>query len=99
MGFQQGLDTESISMVRVGVRFVKDHDADEGAPFSYEVGSRSERWEEGLVMAHNPRALVPLPRRALPGVVHHELGDDGLIVSTLPGFHALRSRTGIVVAV
>jgi hypothetical protein len=99
MGFQEGLDTESISMARVGVRFVMDRDADEGAPFSYEVGARWERWEEGLVIAHNPRALLPLPRSALPGVVHHELGDDGLIVSTLPPFHALRSRTAIVVGV
>jgi len=27
-------------------------------------------------MAHNPRAAVPLPEDAFPGIVHHELTDS-----------------------
>jgi len=76
-----------------------DPDADEPAQFSYEVGSRWEPWEEGLVIAHNPKAALPLPEEAFPGIVHHEVTADGLVRSTMPPFHAFRSRTAIVVSV
>jgi hypothetical protein len=98
MGFQRGIGSRGIRMVRTGVRYVMDPDADAPAAFSYEVGARWEPWEEGLVMAHNPRATLPLPEEAFPGIVHHELDSDGLIRSTIPRFHAFRSRTGIVVS-
>ena len=55
--------------------------------------------EEGLVIAHNPRALVPLHEDAFSGIVHNELAENGLVRSTLPPFHAYRSRTLIVVSV
>lgn len=97
MGFQQGLDSKGIHMIRQGLRFVMDSDAAEPAPFRYEVGSRIEPWEEGLVMAHNPNADHPLPLGAFPGIVHHELIPSGLIEATLPRFHAFRSKTLIVV--
>jgi hypothetical protein len=99
MGFQRGLDSRGIKMRRVGLRFVMNPDSDIPAPFNYEVGSRWESWEEGLVLAHNPRALIPLPEDSFPGVVHHELAENGLIRSTLPPFHAIRSRTVIIVTV
>lgn len=98
MGFQQGIDSAGIRMIRSGLRYVMNPDADAPAPFSYAVGARWEPWEEGLVMAHNPRAVLPLPEEAFPGIVHHELDWDGLIRSTIPPFHAFRSRTGIVVS-
>jgi hypothetical protein len=98
MGFQQGLDSARIKMVRQGVRFVMDPNATEPAPFRYEVGSRMEPWEEGLVMAHNPNADLPLPISAFPGIVHHELVPSGLIEATLPRFHAYRSKTVIIVS-
>jgi len=96
MGFQQGLDSKNIHMIREGLRFVMDPDATEPAPFRYEVGSRMESWEEGLVMAHNPNADLPLPIDAFPGIVHHELIPSGLVEATLPRFHAFRSKTLIV---
>jgi hypothetical protein len=99
MGFQRGLDSGGIRMFREGLRFVMDPDADLPAQFKYEVGSRWEPWEEGLIIAHNPRALVPLREDAFPGIVHHELTDNGLVRSTLPPFHAFRSRTLILVSV
>jgi hypothetical protein len=55
-----------------------------------------EPWEEGLVMAHNPNADLPLPLDAFPGIVHHELISSGLVEATLPRFHAFRSKTLIV---
>lgn len=96
MGFQQGLDSEGIHMLREGARFVMDPNAAEPARFVYEVGSRMEPWEEGLVMAHNPNADLPLPPDAFPGIVHHELIPSGLVEATLPRFHAFRSKTIIV---
>lgn len=99
MGFQRGLDSKGIRMTRAGLRFVMNPDADVPAQFSYDVGSRWESWEEGLVMAHNPRARLPLSVEAFPGIVHHELNEEGLVRSTLPSFHAYRSRTLIVVSV
>lgn len=97
MGFQQGIDSAGIRMRRVGTRYVMDPDASTPAQFSYDVGSRWEAWQEGLVMAHNPHALSPLPRAAFPGIVHHEL-EDGLVTSWLPPFHPFQSTTSIVVA-
>jgi hypothetical protein len=94
VGFQQGLDSAGISMVRRGLRYVMNPDASEPAPFEYEVGSRWETWAEGLVMIHNPYALLPLPYEALPEAVHHEL-ENGVVVSTLPPFHAFASLTEI----
>jgi hypothetical protein len=99
MGFQRGMDSEGIHMYRAGLRYVMDPDATEPAPFKYEVGARWELWEEGLVMAHNPHAALPLPQSAFPGIVHHELRADGLVETTFPMFHAFRSRTWIVVGV
>jgi len=96
MGFQQGLDSSGIHMIRQGQRFVMNPDATEPAPFRYEVGSRIEPWGESLVMAHNPNADLPLPLEAFPGIVHHELIPSGLVEATLPRFHAFRSRTIIV---
>jgi hypothetical protein len=98
MGFQRGIESRGIRMVRTGVRYVMNPDADAPAAFSYEVGARWEAWEEGLVMAHNPRATLPLHEEAFPGIVHHELDSSGLIRSTIPPFHPFRSRTGIVVS-
>jgi hypothetical protein len=97
MGFQRGLDSAGIAMIRSGTRYVMDPDASKPAQFAYDVGARWETWQEGLVMAHNPRALKPLPREAFPGIVHHEL-DNGLVTSWIPPFHPFQSTTSIVVA-
>lgn len=64
------------------------------ALFSKHVGSKTI--PSHFFMAHSPRAH-PAPRGRIPGIVHHELRDDGLIASTMPPFHAFASRTGIVV--
>lgn len=98
MGCQEGSDTEGIEMIRHGLRYDMDPNATLPSSFAYRVGSRFEPWEEGLVMAHNPRANFPLPFDAFPGIVHHYLGPTGLIEASMPPFHALRSRTHILVS-
>lgn len=99
MGYQQGLQAKGIHMFRQGARYVKDPDAVTPALFGYQVGSRWELWEEGLVMAHNPHAAIPLTEAAFPRIVHHQLGPDGLIRSTMPSFAPFASKTLIVVGV
>jgi hypothetical protein len=99
MGYQRGLDSQGIMhMLRAGLRFVDHPDVDLPAPFTYEVGDRWEKWEEGLVMAHNPYALIPLPEDAFPGIVHQSITTGGEFRATYPAFHAFRSETAIIVA-
>ena len=96
MGFQQGLDSGGIRrMTRSGVRYVPGGQADQPAPFAYDVGSRWESWEEGLVMAHNPNALVPLYDDWFPDIVHHSIGPDGEYRGLYPSFYAFNSGTMI----
>lgn len=96
MGFQQGLDSDGIRrMTRSGLRFVRGGEADLPAPFAYDVGARWESWEEGLVMAHNPNALVPLSHECFPGIVHHSIGPDGDYRGLYPSFVAFNSGTKI----
>lgn len=97
MGFQRGLCSQGIRMERVGLRYVPDADADLPAPFRYAVGDRWETWTEGLVMAHNPYALIPLPEEAFPGIVHLSITAAGEFRAIYPPFHAFRSQTVIAV--
>lgn len=96
MGFQDGVDSAGLRMIRAGTRHVMDPNASEPARFLYEVGSRRETWPEGLTMAHNPRALHPLTRDAFPGIAHHAI-EHGLVTSWLPPFQPYRSETVILV--
>jgi hypothetical protein len=99
MGFQQGLDSGGIRrMTRSGLRFVPGGEADLPAPFAYDVGGRWESWEEGLVMAHNPNALLPLSDDCFPGIVHHRIGPDGEYRGLYPSFVAFNSGTKIDVS-
>lgn len=95
IGFQRGLDSEGIHMRRIGLRFDPDPDADLPEPFDYAVGDRWESWEEGLVMAHNPRAQFPLDDDAFPGIVHQMISPQGEFRALYPPFHAFSSRTEI----
>jgi hypothetical protein len=57
-----------------------------------------ESWVEGMVVFHNPNALIELPPEMLPGASHEFLAADGSITSLVPDFHPLFSRTAIWVA-
>ena len=98
MGYQQGLASAGLRMIRFGSRYVMDPNASEPATFTYEVGSRYEGWAEGMVVIHNPTAVRPLPLEVLPEALQHEL-IDGRVVSTVPSFAPFNSLTFTVVAV
>jgi hypothetical protein len=97
MGYQQGLASAGLRMIRSGSRYVMDPNASEPATFTYEVGSRYEGWAEGTVVIHNPRAVRPLPLEVLPEALQHEL-IEGRVVSTIPSFAPFNSLTVTVVA-
>jgi len=94
MGFQDGLGRDQISaMLRGGAAYDHDPDATEPRMFSYEVGSRRERWGEGVVAFHNPGALHPLDDDAFPDATHYRLADDVIHVSSAPTLHVYQSQT------
>lgn len=96
MAYQEGIARTNLRMIRSGLRATLDPDAIEPSWFSYEVGSRWEPWEEGLVLIHNPHALLPLPDEVLPRATHYR--KQGLdVVTTSPPFHAFGSLTVTVV--
>jgi hypothetical protein len=92
MAYQEGLERGKLRMFRRGLRATLDPDAAVPSEFVYEVGSRWESWSEGLVLIHNPGALLPLPDDILSQATHYRReGDD--IVATSPSFHAFGSIT------
>jgi hypothetical protein len=100
MGFQDGIGRDQIRvMIRGGTAY--DHDPDSVNPrqFTYEVGSRRERWGEGLVVFHNPGALHPLDDGAFPDATHYRVDDTIIHVSSAPALHASQSITIPIVAV
>lgn len=68
-------------------------------PFVHKVydPGYSETWVEGMVVLHNPRALVPLPPEFLENACHEFLQDNGKIMSRIPEFHPYLSETGTFV--
>jgi hypothetical protein len=99
MGFIAGFGDQSLRMIRAGLRRSElDPQATSPIPFQHEVHDPkySEQWVEGMVVWHNPIARVPLDPALIPGAAHEFLQEDGRIMSVLPPFHPLFSRTRIV---
>jgi len=56
----------------------------------------TETWVEGMVVLHNPHALIELDPDLIPGARHEFLQPDGRIMSIVPEFHPLFSETLII---
>lgn len=88
VGYIAGFGDRRVRMIRSGMR---RHDADpidpRPRPFMEEVHAPGyeETWVEGMVVLHNPNALIPLDPDLLPGATHEFLRPDGVIMSKLPG--------------
>jgi hypothetical protein len=95
MGVLAGFGSNSVRLIRKGVR--KDHnpDASEPTPFTIDVRdpNYSETWVEGLSVYHNPRALLPLDPDLFPGSAHHFIREDGMIDSYTPEYFPMASVT------
>lgn len=93
MGYQEGIGRDRIWMGRYGM--VANNDPDAAAPsfFVDEVGNRTERWSEGLVVFHNPQAARPLPDEAFGDTTVQYALVDGEIRHTTSPFHVFSSQT------
>lgn len=98
LGFIAGFGNPNVRMVRSGVR---RNDSNLQAPqptsFVQHVDvNYEESWVEGMVVLHNPNALIPLDPQMIPGAAHEFLQTDGSIQTLLPEFHPVFSHTEIV---
>jgi hypothetical protein len=98
MGYLAGFGNRRIRMTRWGVaRGELNPNNPMPVHFAHEVHKPgySESWVEGMVVLHNPHALIPLDPNLIPGASHEFLQPDGRIMSLIPEFHPLFSTTMI----
>ena len=96
IGKEKGYQSRAVRMIRYGTCYRHDPNSDQPAPFSYEVGDGEaiEKWNEGTVLIHNPRALYPLTPKFM-GVAAEQKLQNGELVTTFfdEGFHPFSSLT------
>jgi hypothetical protein len=87
LGFIAGFGDRRVRMVRYGYRRNDHNLADpRPRPFRDEVHALGyrESWVDGMVVLHNPRALIPLDPELIPGATHEFLRPNGEIMSLMP---------------
>lgn len=97
MGYIAGFGNPDVQMVRTGIqRNDANLNSPMPTPFRHIVdASYRESWVEGMVVLHNPNALIPLRPELIPGAAHEFLQSDGSIMSILPDFQPFSSRTSL----
>jgi hypothetical protein len=99
IGTELGYGPDDIAMIRIGSMPDPDPNAIHPQLFGYLVeGDGSEEGEpfsEGWHVLHNPWAENPLHPDALPAFTHHELLDDGRVLSTWNRMEPFASQTRI----
>lgn len=98
LGYIAGFGNPNVRMVRSGVRRNDGNlEAPQPTTFVQHVDlNYEESWVEGMVVIHNPNAVIPLNPQLIPGAAHEFLQEDGSIQTLLPEFHPLYSQTEIV---
>jgi hypothetical protein len=99
MGQIAGFGDARVRMVRTGLARGELNRGDPRPfPFEHDVSAPGyeESWAEGMVVLHNPNALIPLDPDQIPGVNHEFLQPDGRIMSLLPEFQPYMSHTAII---
>lgn len=96
MGFESGLATKDIRMIRGGIEFNKSPNS-KGKYFNYVVGKNetNETWSEGVTLFHNPNAIHPLNTDIFDDINQTWLSKNGLIEGTMPSFYPYTSLTTI----
>lgn len=98
MGQVAGFGDPRVRMVRTGLARGELNENDPRPfPFEHNVSAPGyqESWVEGMVVLHNPHALIPLDPNQIPGANHEFLQPDGRIMSLLPEFQPYMSYTAI----
>jgi hypothetical protein len=97
MGYQHGVGTDIVDIIRTGFCFNADADAADPTLFSYTLDEPPlvEPWGQGLVALHNPRCLHPIPRDFFVDASQGYL-EGGRLKFEHPGWHPFSSKTMIV---
>jgi hypothetical protein len=97
MGYQHGVGTDTVTIVRTGYCYNPDVDAVDPTLFSYTLDEPPlvESWGQGLVVLHNPKCLHPLPRDYFIDAVQGYLDGD-LLKFDHAGWHPFSSKTLIL---
>lgn len=99
IGTELGYGPDDVAMVRIGSMPDPDPNAITPQLFGYVVGDYGpqarEPFCEGWHAFHNPYANKPLPAEALPSFTHHELLDDGRVLTTSSRLDPFSSQTWI----
>lgn len=100
LGYQAGFHRGNVYMFRSG--FYHDPDPNATAPryAVYDLASPPflETWGDGLVVCHNPHALIPLPRGYFPDATDvYKSGEQ--VAADVRATHAYLSTTQIIVGV
>ncbi len=100
MGYLAEFGDRRIKMIRKGIRRSELDGASKPIEFVQHVDDPDyeEPWVEGMVVWHNPNALMPLDPSLIPGAAHEMLLPDGRIQTLLPDFHPINSETLIALA-
>ena len=96
IGVSAGFASDDHVYLRFGHRLDPSPDAVLPEFFSERIDVESgETWADELQLFHNPKAKLPLPSHAFPGVTHHFF-EDGVQRSYSMGRPVLGSRTMII---
>lgn len=93
MGYQEGLYTTHMKILRRG--FAYDYNPDALSPeyFVYDLDDRAnESWGEGLVVCLNPNAKYPIPHDFFVNAAQYYV-ENGKTFADIMGFHPYTSET------
>lgn len=97
IGFHHGYGNDTFIVQRLGTALNPNRDAMDATLFIYDVGQPPfvEAWNQGLVVNHNPNALVPLPGDFFGPVINARL-EDGRLVHDAVAWHPFSSKTLVI---
>lgn len=97
MGYQSGYHCENFEIRRIGFCLNHHPDAMDPSYFAYSLACPPlvESWGQGLVLLHNPNALIPLPRGYFPDAVECYMENNQFIAEHY-SWHPLSSKTMIM---
>lgn len=94
LGYQKGFHRGNLSIFRLGTNYISYKDTITIESFFYDLENPLiyETWGQGLVIFHNPQAIIPLPKEYFPDAAETYL-DEGKFYTDLPGFQPQGSMT------
>jgi len=94
MGYQAGYHRGNIEIIRRGTCYDRNPDATKPLQFGYDLSDPPivESWGNGLIIFHNPRALIPVPKGYFIDAAETYMEDKDM-KTDVPYFHPYMSQT------